>query len=181
MASLDAARVVVVDESGSNLALTPLYARARKGQRAYGSVPRNYGKNTTLIGALTLAGMSAPMLLEGAVDTVAFEVYVAQVLGPTLTPGQIVLMDNLSSHKGSAVRTLIEARGCELRFLPSYSPDFSPIEHAFSKIKQYLRRTGARTRETLEAAMARAIDTVTSSDAQGYFRHCGYPTPAQPL
>jgi transposase len=114
------------------------------------------------------------MTLDGALDTDACLVYVEQVLCPTLRPGQIVLMDNLSPHKADEVQRLIEKASCQLRFFPSYSPDFSPIEHAFSKIKALLRKAGARTKEALEAAIATAIDAITQADALGYFRHCGF-------
>jgi transposase len=171
---LNANQLVFVDESGSNIALTPLYARAPRGQRAHGSLPRNRGKNTTLLASLSMEGMGASMLLEGATTAAAFEVYLEQILLPSLAPGQIVIMDNLSAHKGARVRHLIEERGCQLLFLPAYSPDFSPIEETFSKIKACLRRTGARTREALEEAIAQALETVTSQDAHGWFAHCGY-------
>jgi transposase len=128
--------LVVVDESGSNIGLTPLYAWAPRGERAYGSIPRNRGKNTTLIASLSLSGVGAAMILEGSTNASAFEVYVEQVLAPSLAPGQIVVMDNLSAHKGQPVREAIAARGCQLLFLPSYSPDLSPIEEAFSKRKR---------------------------------------------
>ncbi len=174
MKPLDAKRLVFVDESGSNIALTSLYARAPKGQRAHGSVPRNRGKNTTLLASLSVEGMGASMLLEGATNGAVFEIYLEQILLPSLAPGQIVVMDNLSAHKGARVRQLIEERGCQLLFLPAYSPDCSPIEETFSKIKAHLRRVGARTREALEEAMAQALETVTSQDALGWFTHCGY-------
>jgi transposase len=167
--------LVFLDECGSNIALTPLYARAPKGERARGSVPRNRGKNMTLIASLSLEGIGASMILEGGVDALAFEAYVEQVLAPSLQPGQIVVMDNLSVHKVARVQQLIEDRGCHLLFLPAYSPDFSPIEETFSKIKAFLRRTGARTREALQEAIAQALLTVTAQDAHGWFRHCGYP------
>ena len=114
------------------------------------------------------------MIIEGAVNAVAFEAYLEHILVPSLSPGQIVVMDNLSAHKGARVRHLIEERGCQLLFLPAYSPDFSPIEETFSKIKAFLRRVGARTREALEEAIAQALETVTSQDARGWFAHCGY-------
>jgi transposase len=171
---LDANRLVFVDESGSNIALTALYARAPRGQRAHGSVPRNRGKNTTLLASLSLEGIGASLLLEGATTAAAFEVYLEQLLLPSLAPGQIVVMDNLSAHKGARVRQLIEERGCQLLFLPAYSPDFSPIEETFSKIKAFLRRVGARTREALQEALVQALETVTSQDARGWFGHCGY-------
>ncbi len=114
------------------------------------------------------------MLIEGAANTEIFEIYVEQILVPSLKKGQIVLMDNLRIHKGQKVRELIEARGCQLVFLPAYSPDFSPIEEAFSKIKAVLRKIGARTHEALQEAIAEALLTVTTTDALGWFRHCGY-------
>jgi transposase len=165
---------VIVDECGSNINLTPRYARAPRGERAYGHVPRNTAANTSLIASLSTEGMGPAMLLTGATDTAAFEAYVEQVLAPGLVPGKIVVMDNLSAHKSERVRLLIEARGCELWFLPAYSPDLSPIEEAFSKLKQLLRRAVARTREALQQAIAIALDQITAQDAQGYFRHCGY-------
>lgn len=174
MKEVDAKRLVVVDESGSNIALTPLYARAPQGQRAHGSVPRNRGKNTTLLASLSLSGIGASMIIEGSVNALAFEAYVEHILAPTLSAGQIVLLDNLSAHKGGRVRQLIAARGCELLFLPAYSPDYSPIEETFSKVKAHLRWVGARTHEALQEALGQALETVTAQDALGWFTHCGY-------
>jgi transposase len=171
---LPAQQMVFVDECGSNSALTPLYARAPKGERAQGHVPRNRGKNTTLIASLSLEGMGAAMILEGSANGAAFERYVEQLLAPSLHAGQIVVMDNLRAHKGEGVRQAIEAKGCHVLFLPGYSPDFSPIEETFSKLKSYLRRAGARTREELEEAICQALLTVTAQDARGWFSHCGY-------
>lgn len=176
---LDANQLGVVDECGSNIALTPLYARAPKGKRAYGSIPRNRGTNMTLIGALSLQGMTESMILDGAANGAAFEKYVEQVLAPSLTAGQIVVMDNLSIHKGTQVRNAIEARGCQLLFLPSYSPALSPIEEAFSKRKAALRRASARTRAALEEAICQTLPLITAQDARGWFAHCGY-LPAKP-
>ena len=174
MKQVDASLLVIVDETGSNIGLTPLYAWAPKGQRAHGSVPRNYGKNTTLLASLSLSGMGAAMILEGATDTLAFESYIEQVLAPSLQPGQIVVMDNLSAHTGPKVRQAIQAKGCHLLFLPSYSPDLSPIEGAFSKLKAFLRRVGPRTRQDLYEALSQALDAITPQDALGWFSHCGY-------
>ena len=174
MKEVDASRLVVVDESGSNIALTPLYARAPKGKRVHGSVPRNRGKNTTLLASLSLQGIGACMIIEGAVNAVAFEAYVEHILAPSLSAGQLVVLDNLSVHKGARVRQLIEARGCQLLFLPAYSPDYSPIEETFSKVKAFLRRVGARTHEALQEAIGQALQTVTAQDALGWFTHCGY-------
>jgi transposase len=178
MKNVDASRLVVVDECGSNIALTPLYARAPKGRRAHGRVPRNRGKNTTLLACLSLEGVGASMIIEGAVNALAFEAYVEHFLAPGLSSGQIVVLDNLSAHKGARVRQLIEAQGCELFFLPAYSPDYSPIEETFSKLKAFLRRVGARTHEALQEALGQALETVTTADARGWFTHCGY-SPAQ--
>jgi transposase len=174
MSRLEAKRLVFVDECGSNIALTPLYARAPKGERARGSVPRNRGKNTTLIASLSLEGSGASMIIEGSANTAAFEAYIEQVLAPSLESGQIVVMDNLRAHKGTRVQQLIEERGAQLLFLPAYSPDFSPIEESFSKLKTFLRRVGARTREALQEAIAQGLLTITSQDALGWFGHCGY-------
>jgi len=154
--------------------LTPLYARAPKGTRAYGSVPRNRGKNTTLIASLGWFGIGESMIIEGSANAAAFELYVEEILAPSLTTGQIVIMDNLAAHKGKKIENLVKAKGCQVLFLPGYSPDFSPIEEAFSKLKTHLRRIGARTREALQEAIGQALLTVTAQDAQGWFRHCGY-------
>ena len=121
------------------------------------------------------------MAVEGSTTREVFEAYVERVLAPELRPGQVVVMDNLSSHKGSRIRRLIEERGCELLYLPPYSPDLNPIDQAFAKLKTLLRRAGARTREALIEAMGRALDTVTARDARGFFGSCGYRTPVQLL
>jgi transposase len=174
MKHVDANQLVIVDETGSNIGLTPLYGWAPRGKRAYGSAPRNYGKNTTLLASLSLTGMGAAMILEGASDTAAFECFVEQVLAPSLKPGQIVVLDNLSSHTGPRVRQAIQAKGCQLLFLPAYSPDLSPIEEAFSKLKAFLRQVGARTREDLWQARSSALEIITPQDALDWFTHCGY-------
>lgn len=167
--------LVFVDETGSHLAMTPLYAYAPRGERAVGKVPRHYGAIMTLIASMSLSGMGAALMLDGAADSAAFEIYVEQILAPSLRPGQIVVLDNLSIHLGSRVKQAIEARGCRLLFLPASSPDFSPIEEAFSKLKSLLRRAGARSREALQEAIATALDLVTAQDVLGWFTHCGYP------
>ncbi len=175
----DPATLVFVDESGTNLAMTPRYGRAPRGERVVGTVPRNHGANTTLIAALSLEGITAAMTPEGAADRDAFDVFVKQVLVPTLRPGQLVVWDNLSVHKSAEAARLLAARGCRILFLPPYSPDFAPIEQAFSKLKTALRRTGARTREALDDAIAAGLTTITPADARGWFAHCGFPIPAQ--
>lgn len=174
MADTPVERLVFVDETGTHTRMTPLYARAPRGQRAYGQVPRNHTRNTTLVAALTLAGLDAPMVLEGAMDREAFVAWLHHFLVPTLTPGQVVVMDNLNVHKGGAVRAIIEGAGCDLISLPAYSPDFSPIEGAYSKVKTRVRRAAKRTQSELEAAIGEAVGTVTAQDAAGWFRHCGY-------
>ena len=175
--SLSSSDLVFVDETGSHIAMTPLYAYAPRGQRAVGKVPRNYGAIMTLIASLSLSGMGLAFLLDGAADSLAFKIYVEQLLAPSLKAGQIVILDTLSIHLGPKVRQAIEARGCRLLFLPAYSPDFSPIEEAFSKVKSFLRRQEARTRDALEEALAQALDLITRSDALGWFTHCGYQLP----
>lgn len=179
MAELPTEDLVVLDEPRVTTTLTRRYARAPGGQRARGSVPRNQGTGTTLVAALTPAGMTAAMTLPGALDTPAFLVFVGEILGPTLRPGQIVVLDNLSVHKAAATERLLAARGCQLLFLPPYSPDFSPIELAFSQMKAFLRSAAARTQATLDQAVTAALDLVSAADARAYFRHSGYRPLAQ--
>lgn len=179
MSHLDASQFVFVDESSTHVGLTPLYGWAPRGQRAYGQAPRNRGKNTTLLAALSVEGLQAPWTIEGAVDTLTFETYLHQVLAPTLKAGQIVILDNLAAHKSETIRQIVEACGCRLLFLPSYSPDLSPIEEAFSKIKARLRRAAARGHEALVEAIGQAVASVTSHDALGWFHHAGYHPLAQ--
>jgi transposase len=171
--------LVFVDESGCNLALTPLYAWAPRGQRAFAQAPRNRGKNTTLLAALTCEGLLASLTVEGATNTEVFLTYLDRVLCPALRPGQTVVMDNLNVHKAAAVRERIEACGCRLLFLPAYSPDFNPIEQAFSKLKTYLRRVRARTRQRLQSAIATGLQRIRAQDARGWFRHCGFAVAPQ--
>jgi transposase len=178
-AQVDPERLVFVDEMGTNTSLSPVYAWAPKGRRAYCSVPRNRGKNTTLLSSMSLCGMGPSLAVEGSVDRGVFEAYVERVLAPTLRVGQVVVMDNLSAHKGERVRKLIEHRGCELLYLPPYSPDFNPIEEAFSKVKHILRKLSARGKEALIEAIGRALGTVSTEDARGFFAHCGYRAPVQ--
>jgi transposase len=171
-----------VDESGFHTSMTRLRARAPKGKRAYGKVPRNRGKNTTLIAAITLEeAMGESMTVEGATDSEAFEAYVEHFLAPSLREGQVVVLDKLGAHRTQRVTELIEARGADLVFLPSYSPDMNPIEEAFGKIKQLVRKEGARVREALVEAIARALAAVTIEDAAGWFAHAGYWPQDQPL
>jgi transposase len=178
----DARRLVFVDESGFHTSMTRLRARAPKGKRAYGKVPRNRGKNTTLIAAITLQGaMGASMSVEGATDSLAFEAYVEHFLAPSLCEGQVVVLDGLGAHRTQKVEELIEGRGADLVFLPSYSPEMNPIEEAFSKIKQLVRKAGARVREALVETIGRVLAAVTLEDAAGWFAHAGYRLQDQPL
>jgi transposase len=171
----DARRLVFVDESGFNTSMTHLRARAPKGKRAHGRVPRNRGKITTLIAAITLQGaMGESMTVEGGTDALAFESYVERLLAPSLSEGQVVVLDGLGAHRTERVEELIEGRGCDLVFLPSYSPDMNPIEEAFSKIKHLVRKEGQRVREALVEAIGRALAAVTKEDAAGWFAHAGY-------
>jgi transposase len=171
---VDADKLVFVDEMGANVSLYPPYAWSRKGKRAFGSAPRNWGKNVTLLASITREGLGPCLAVEGATTREVFEAYLEHVLAPTLSPGRVVVMDNLPAHKGGRVREIVEGRGAELLYLPPYSPDFNPIEQAFSKVKGLLRRVEARTREALIEAMGRALSTLTARDARGFFGHCGY-------
>ena len=173
-AQRDAQRYVFIDETGTHIALTRLYGWAPHDQRAIGTVPRNHGKNTTLVAALTPDGLQAPWLIEGAMNTETFDWYVREQLAPRLRPGQVVVLDNLSAHTAASIRAAIEARGCELLFLPPYSPDFTPIEQAFSKITAILRGLGARTKEALWEALRVAVEAITPADALAWFAHAGY-------
>jgi transposase len=177
----DVRRLVFVDESGMHTSMERLRSRAPKGERAYGKVPRNRGKNTTLIASMSLRGMGEAMCIRGATDAKAFEVYVEHFLAPTLSKGQVVVLDKLGAHRPRRIRELIEERGAELVFLPSYSPDLNPIEEAFSKIKNILRKLAARTHEALLEAMEEALSAVTPGDAAGWFDHCGYEVEVQYL
>ena len=174
-------RLVFVDEMGANTSLSSLYAWAPKGERARWSVPRNRGPNTTLLASMSSEGMGPCLAVVGSTTTAVFEAYVQKVLAPSLRSGQIVVMDNLSAHKGARVKELIEERGCELLYLPPYSPDFNPIEEAFSKIKGILRKAEARSRAALVEVLGTAISAITTRDVRGFFEHCGYTTPVQSL
>ena len=176
---VDPERLVFVDESGATIRLTPLTGRAPRGERCIGQVPRNWGQPTTLLAAMTRDGITASFVVEGAADQMVFETFVEQVLAPTLRPGQVVIWDNLSVHKSPRARQAIEAQGCELRFLPPYSPDFNPIEQAFSKLKAFLRRAEQRTPDGLWHAIGVGLSQITQHDARGWFRHCGYLAPGQ--
>jgi transposase len=168
-------RWVFVDECGVATNLVRRYGRAQGGARAPGAAPYGRWERLTIFGALSLGrALGACLAIEGAADTLATVAFVEHVLAPTLAPGQVVVMDNLSPHKAPRVRALIEAAGCTLLLLPPYSPDFNPIEQAWSKLKALLRALGARTTDALHAALTQVIDRITTTDAAGFFRHCGY-------
>lgn len=166
--------LVFVDESGVATDLTRTHGRAPPGERAHGTVPYGRWHRLTILGGLSRAGLVACMTVEGATDTAVMVAFTEHVLVPALRPGQIVVLDNLSPHRAPRVRQLIERAGCRLLFLPPSSPDFNPIEPAWSKLKALLRGVGARTTAALNAALETLVDAITASDADGYFRHCGY-------
>ena len=181
MAGADPAALVFLDETSTPTTLTPLRARAPRGERAVGRVPRGRREAASWLATLTPAGVGESLLVPGAVDRAAFDAFVERLLVPSLRPGQVVVLDNLSVHKSARARQAVEATGCRLVFLPTYSPDFNPFELAFAKIKERLRRTAARAADVLVAAIGEALDTVTAADARGYFALCGFPLPGQQL
>ena len=163
-----------VDESGVTTEMTRRYGRAPRGERVREATPAYHGSTLTLLGAMTQQGMLASMSVESSTDGDVFLAYLDEVLCPRLQPGQVVVMDNLSAHKVAGVRQRIEATGAELRYWPSYSPDFNPIEPCWGKIKQCLRTRKARTLERLEEALTAAIASISPQNALAWFRHCGY-------
>jgi transposase len=180
LASVPAADLVFLDETGSHLGDTPTHAWAPRGQRARAAAPRNPGENKTVIAAVTLDGIGALLRFDGGMTSDRFAGYVRHVLAPTLRPGQVVIADNLAAHHTPRARGAIEARGAQLRHLPPYSPDFNPIELLFAKVKQALRRAEARTDDALRGATWAAFATLTPADAVGCFAHCGYLDPLHP-
>ena len=176
MLTLDATRLVFLDETAVLTNMTPSTARAPIGERAYGSAPRNW-KRLTLLGAVSCGGGEGVMTVQGGTTTPVFVDFVKTTLVPTLRehkPDAILVMDNLSAHKSSAVKQAIEAAGLTVKFLPRYSPEFSPIEPCWSKLKTALRAVAARTVEGLTSEVTKAMGKVTSEDIQAWFRHCGY-------
>lgn len=178
VAALNPQDLVFLDETSTHTALTRRRARAPRGERAVGRIPRNHGPNVTLLAALTPEGIGPAMTISGAVDGAAFTAYAEQVLAPALRPGQVVILDNLSAHKSEEARKAVVAAGARLLFLPAYSPDFNPIELAFAKVKEALRAAGARTPDSLGTATAAAIDAISTTDARGFYAHCGFRLPA---
>jgi len=174
VSALDVHDLIFVDETGVNIAMVRPYARSPKGERAYAPAPVNTGKNITVLGALSLEGLVEAMTIEGSSDGQVFATFIQQICGPTLQPGKTVIMDNLSSHKVDGIQQAIEARGAHVEYLPSYSPDLSPIEECWSKFKTILRAKAARTYAHLDQAITEAFAMITPQDAQGWFAHCGY-------
>ena len=163
-----------MDETGINTAMTRRYGRAPRGERVHDSAPRNYGSHTCVIGAPGLRGLVATLTVESAVDTLCFDAYAEKMLGRRLRRGDVVVLDNLGAHKASRIKEVAEGRGAQVLWLSPYSPDFTPIEQCWSKIKTYLRGAKARTENELKKALAQAIGLVTKADIRGWFRHCGY-------
>ena len=171
---INAKRLIFIDETWSKTNMTRLRGRAPRGERLIDKTPHGHWKTTTLIAALGITGVSCSTVVDGAVNGDVFEAFVEQVLVPELRTGDVVIMDNLSSHKRARVRELIEAAGARLVFLPAYSPDLNPIELIFAKIKQLLRSLACRTRDALWNAMQSVLDQVTPDDARNCYKHCGY-------
>ena len=168
-------RLIFVDECGTHTSLSPIYGYAPRGERLYLPVPRGRGKNTTVLSSMSVEGMGASLAVEGATTARVFETYIEKVLVPSLEPGKIVVMDNLGAHRPKGIGELIEQQGCELLYLPAYSPDYNnPIEEAFSKIKNLLRKAAARSKEALLEAIGAALSAITAGDARGFFEHAGY-------
>lgn len=183
VADLDPATVVFLDETSTQTVMTRSHGRAPRGARVVGAVPRNPGPNVSCLAALTPAGICAPLVIPGAIDRRVFLPWLREWLLPALPPGTTIVLDNLSVHRGPAVRAAVEAAGCRLRYLPAYSPDFNPIEQAFAKLKAYLRGVAARTYDSLVTAIGDGLRRITPTDTAGFYRDCGYHLPdplAQP-
>ena len=173
-AGIDPGRWVFLDETGVNTAMSRLYGRARRGARLVGKVPQAHWQMTTLVAGIRADGVVAPFALKGAMDAPTFEAYVEQVLVPCLRPGDIVVLDRLSAHRGGAVARAVRRAGAGVWYLPPYSPDYNPIENIWAKVKGALRKAAARTQEALYEALRQAVAAVTAQDCQHSFAHCGY-------
>jgi transposase len=169
---VDAGQLRFIDESGAKTNMTRLYGRCKGGERLVDSTPNARWETTTMIGAVDAKGSTELMVIEGATDGAVFRAYVKHVLAPTLRPGEIVVMDNLSSHKSAAIREMIEATGAELWYLPPYSPDFNPIEKMWSKVKASLRASKPRVVEEIHEAVRKALKQITPQDARGWYESC---------
>ena len=172
--SIHPAKLVFLDESGAKTDMTRLRGRATRGKRVYDTAPHGHWCTTTMISSIRHDGTTACMTIEGPTTTDVFRAYVRHILVPTLRPGDMVILDNLSSHKNADTLALIEQTGATVKFLPAYSPDLNPIEKMWSKIKEFLRAAKARTQEALEEAIANALNKISARDAAGWFQSCGY-------
>ncbi len=171
---LDSRHLVFIDETGLSTKMARLYGRSDKGERCVSMVPHGHWRSISFIAALRVDRLSAPFMIEGAVNGEVFTAYLEKVLGPELGENDLVILDNLSTHKVSAVKTLIEARGARVRYLPPYSPDLNPIEQAFAKLKAHLREKAARTLPDLQQAVAAALNRFRPEQCQNFFRHAQY-------
>lgn len=171
---LDPERLIFLDECGTSTKMARRYGRSQRGQRCRAPIPHGHWKTTTLVAGLSLKGIVAPMIIDGAMDGKMFRAYVEQVLIPELKPGDIVVLDNLPAHKVSGIGQILQKAGAMLRFLPPYSPDMNPIENAISQVKSILKKIAARTKDALDRAIAEAIDAVTPQHAENYFAAAGY-------
>jgi transposase len=167
-------RLVFLDEAGVKTNMTRLYGRASKGKRCHDSAPDGRWETVTVLSSIRLDGETESVMFDGAVDRKMFDAYIEEILAPSLRPGDIVIMDNLSSHKSEKARKAVESKSANCMFLPAYSPDFNPVEKMWSKVKQLLRGLKAPTREELFNAVAKALNMVNADDAQGWFKSCGY-------
>ena len=184
MAGWDAGQVIFLDETSTNTSLTRPRGRAPRGVRVVGRVPRNHGPNVRCLAALSPDGITAPLVIAGAIDGSVFQPWLRKWLLPALRPGTTIVLDNLSVHRRPDVRKIITAAGCHLRFLPASSPDFNPIELAFAKLKTHLRGTASRTYDTLVTAIGDGRNQISAADATAWYEHCGYHFPnddTQPL
>ncbi len=171
---VDPERLVFIDETWTKTNMAPLRGWAPRGHRLRAEVPHGHWKTMTFLAALRHDRIDAPWLLDGPINGDSFRIYVEEVLGPTLSPGEIVVMDNLGSHKGKAVRQAIQSAGAKLFFLPKYSPDLNPIEQVFAKLKHLLRRDAARTVDTVCSAIGQSLDAFTPKECENYFKNAGY-------
>lgn len=168
------ARLKFIDESGVTTVLTRLFGRAAPGERVQESVPKNYGQSTSVVSLIGLAGVEATMLVEGAVDALCFNAFSENFVRPCLRTGDVLVLDNLGAHRASRIEQIAAGCGASVIWLPPYSPDFSPIEQMWSKLKTHLRKAKARTSEELDRAIAEGLKLITGSDCRGWFKHCGY-------
>lgn len=181
IATWESATVVFLDETSTHTSFTRTHGRAPTGQRVHGAVPRNHGPNISCLAVLTPHGVLTSLAIPGAVDGQVFLQWVSAELLPRLTPGTTIVLDNLSVHRSAAVRQTVAAAGCQLRFLPAYSPDFNPIELTFSRLKTHLRAAGKRTFAEVVAEIGASFTSVTAAHAAAWYRHCGYPAPDHPV